>query len=57
MINTIVKQAEQIEYANTLPPKEGCMLLDGDKYTTGSDYSESMLSTPIMDIEDANYSN
>ena len=57
MVDKLVDQARDITWASILPVREAIMFQEGTLYLTGSDYSESMLSTPIMDIEDANYSN
>jgi len=57
MVDKLVDQARDITWASILPAREAIMLQEGTLYLTGSDYSESMLSTPIMDIEDAYYLN
>jgi len=46
-MKTILKEAKLIEYMEILPAKEACMLKDGNRYFTGSDFTEEELNTEI----------
>lgn len=47
LLKQITQETELISYIEILPSKEACMLKDGNKYLTGSDYSEEELNAQV----------
>ena len=50
MIQEILHEAEALEYQECLPSKEAVMFLQGNKYQTGSDYSNDILGMSLEEL-------
>ena len=52
-VNKVLKPwVERLDYQECLPAKEAVMFLAGDKYQTGSDYSEEQLNKTLQEIQE-----
>lgn len=51
-IQDLSNQTDLLKFAKALPDKESYMLLDGQRYQTGSDYSKKELAQPLNSLID-----